>query len=173
MKADILTSVFLRLRPSLKASAHGLLGPDDADVLDALQDAFCRLWRNRDAIRTPDHARAASFVAVRSAAIDMARRRHPSVDAAELLADTAASAPDRPDSPSELYEKVDAIIRRELSPREREVLLLRDRHGFEMDAIAARLDISEANVRLILSRARKKVRLSYRNSVNKKSTSTL
>ena len=69
---------------------------------------------------------------------------------------------------SDLYDEVNRIIGRVLSERERSVLMMRDRNGFEMDAIAARLEITEANVRLILSRARRKVRDCYRDRLNRK-----
>lgn len=161
MKAEILTAVFTRLRPSLTASAQSVLSGNDADVKDALQEAFCRLWHNRDRLEDELHARAASYVAVKSAAIDMLRRRRPTVDA-DALQETGDTA-DTDVADSDLYREVSRIIERELTQREHEVLMMRDRQEFELDAIAARLDISEANVRVILSRARRKVRECYRN----------
>lgn len=158
MKADILTSIFTRLRPALLASAKGVLRENEADAPDALQEAFCRLWRHRESFRSESHAQAASYTAVKNVAIDMVRRRRPTASVDEIPESPVDDAGD-----TEIYDEVDCIIRRELSVREREVLMMRDRHGFEMDAIAARLDTTEANVRLILSRARKKVRECYRN----------
>lgn len=158
MKSDILTSIFTRLRPSLLASARGVLRENEADASDALQEAFCRLWRHRGSFESESHARAASYMAVKNAAIDIVRRRRPAAPVEEIPEEVSADDA----GCTELYDEVDRIIRRELSERERDVLMMRDRHGFEMDAIAARLDATEANVRLILSRARKKVRECYR-----------
>lgn len=158
MKADILTSIFTRLRPALLASAKGVLRENEADASDALQEAFCRLWRHRDSFKSESHAQAASYTAVKNAAIDIVRRRHPAAPVDDIPEVSSAEPDD-----TELYDEVDRIIRRELSERERDVLMMRDRNGFEMDAIAARIGTTEANVRLILSRARKKVRDCYRN----------
>lgn len=158
MKSDILTSIFTRLRPALLASAKGVLRENEDDAPDALQEAFCRLWRHRDSFENEEHVQAASYTAVKNAAIDMVRRRRPIApveEMPEIASDDVAA--------SELYDEVSRIIRAVLSEREREVLMMRDRNGFEMDAIAARIDTTEANVRLILSRARKKVRECYRN----------
>lgn len=163
MNHDILTSIFTRLRPSLLASAKNVLRESGDDASDALQDAFCRLWRHRDSFADEEHARAASYTAVRNAAIDMVRRRRSTISAGEVP-ETAADAVEA----SDLYDEVNSIIVRELTERERSILMMRDRNGFEMDAIAARLEITEANVRLILSRARRKVRECYRERINRK-----
>ncbi len=163
MNHDILTSIFTRLRPSLLASAKNVLRESGDDASDALQDAFCRLWRHRDSFADEEHARAASYTAVRNAAIDMVRRRRSTISAGEIP-ETAADAVEA----SDLYDEVNSIIVRELTERERSILMMRDRNGFEMDAIAARLEITEANVRLILSRARRKVRECYRERINRK-----
>lgn len=163
MNPDILTSIFTRLRPSLRASANSVLRENTDDASDALQDAFCRLWRHRDSFADEDHARAASYTAVRNAAIDLMRRRR-LTQPAEEMPETAEDISDA----SDLYDEVNRIIGRVLSERERSVLMMRDRNGFEMDAIAARLEITEANVRLILSRARRKVRDCYRDRLNRK-----
>lgn len=66
-------------------------------------------------------------------------------------------------SRASLYGEVSALIDRELSERDRRVLYLRDRDGWEMEDIAAALGISEANVRVILSRSRKTIRQIYLN----------
>ena len=163
MNHDILTSIFTRLRPSLLASAKNVLRESGDVASDALQDAFCRLWRHRDSFADEEHARAASYTAVRNAAIDMVRRRRSTISAGEIP-ETAADAVEA----SDLYDEVNSIIVRELTERERSILMMRDRNGFEMDAIAARLEITEANVRLILSRARRKVRECYRERINRK-----
>ena len=91
-------------------------------------------------------------------------RRRRLTQPAEEMPETAEDISDA----SDLYDEVNRIIGRVLSERERSVLMMRDRNGFEMDAIAARLGITEANVRLILSRARRKVRDCYRDRLNRK-----
>lgn len=155
MSNTSLIGVFTKLRPRLHAIAASLLGSGhEAD--DAVQEAFIRLWGRKDTAGT-----AEAVVAVRSASLDALRRRK--ARRTESL-DTAFDDP--PDEPppaaaSELYDEVSALIETSLTDREKSILLLRDRDEWEFEAIALRLNLSEANVRVILSRARQKVRQIY------------
>ena len=63
-----------------------------------------------------------------------------------------------------MYEEVRALIDRQLDDRQREILLLHDSLGYDYPEIASRLGITEANTRVILSRARKTIREAYRNT---------
>lgn len=159
--ADILTAAFLRIRPRLSATARRLTPRgDEAD--DLVQEAFCRLWGKRGAIDSDTHAEGALMTTLRNVCIDSLRRSHDTELTAEF-SEPAAATTDADCGYSELYDRVSAIIDRSLSERDREILLLRDRNGYEIDALAARFDTSEANIRLILSRARRTVRDIYRN----------
>ncbi len=159
MKHDLLTSVFTRLQPRLLASARRLLA-DDSDARDALQDAFCRLWQHRADIDGEQQAEGVSVVSVRNACIDvMRRRRFRDADPIEAIDARVVS-----DDPPDLLEEVTAVIESALTPRQRDILYMRDREGYEMAEIACQFGLSEANVRLILSRARKTVRECYRQN---------
>ncbi len=163
MRDDLLTSVFVRLRPRLFASVRRMLSVDD-DAADVLQDAFCRLWGHRDEIRSESHAEGAAVVAGRNAAIDtLRRRRHDSVPFSELPDDIAGGDEDSSVDDA-LYRKVERIIESRLSARDARVLFLRDRYGYDMGAIASEMNLTESNVRIILSRARRTVRECYRES---------
>lgn len=159
MKHDLLTSVFTRLQPRLLASARRLLA-DDADARDALQDAFCRLWQHRDDIGGERQAEGISVVSVRNACIDvMRRRRLRDADPIDGIEAEVTS-----DDPPGILDEVTAVIEQALTPRQRDILYMRDREGYEIAEIADRYGLSEANVRLILSRARKTVRECYRQN---------
>lgn len=157
--ADILTTVFLRIRPRLSAAARRLT-PRNEEADDMVQETFCRLWGRRADIESDSHAEGALMTTLRNVCIDSLRRSHDAEQTAEM-ADRAVTADD--EEYAELYDRVSHIIDRNLSERDREILLLRDRNGYEMDALAARFDTTEANIRLILSRARRTVRQIYRN----------
>ncbi|MDE7458692.1 MAG: sigma-70 family RNA polymerase sigma factor, partial [Muribaculaceae bacterium] len=62
------------------------------------------------------------------------------------------------------YESVKAIIDSRLSEREKAVITMRDTMGMDFGDIAEELGITEANTRMILSRARKTVREIYLSS---------
>ncbi len=81
------------------------------------------------------------------------------------LADGMEWAADTDDSDTrELYHRVDSLIKTVLSERDRRILLLRDYSGWEMADIAAELGLTEANVRVVLSRARRAVAKAYKSA---------
>lgn len=130
------------------------------DAADAVQDAFVKLWLQRERIESASHAKGAGMATVRNASIDLARRnsRH-----ASLPIDQAGEPPaELNDDDRELaYRQVRAIIDKELSTNQRAIIDMREMEGMEFDDIAARLGMQPAAVRVELSRARKRVREIY------------
>ena len=59
------------------------------------------------------------------------------------------------------YRQVRNIIDNDLTPKQRTIIDMREIQGLEFDEIANRLDMTAANVRVELSRARKRVREIY------------
>ena len=155
MTQDYLTSAFRRLHARLLAGSRRLVGDDEA--ADALQEAFVRLWGRRSAISGETQAEGMLTTTVRRLTIDSLRRYGRLAPEEEIP--EADPPPD--DLMPDLYSKVTAIIAEQLSERDREILLRRDRDGWEFDEIAGHFGLSEGNVRLIVSRARKTVRTIY------------
>ena len=132
------------------------------DAADAVQDAFVKLWQQNERYQTMTHAQGAGMTAVRNLSIDMARRNSRRSDVAiENAADTIVETTD--EERNLTYQQVRRIIDKELSPKQRTIIDLRELEGLEFDDIANRLDMTAANVRVELSRARKRVREIYRN----------
>lgn len=156
MKRDYLTTAFERIRGRMTR-----MGNDD-DFSDDLQDAFCRLWSRRDAIVDPGQAEGLLTVTARNIHVDNLRHRsrHPQVNVDDAM--PIQDSDTENDYTAELYEEVDRIISENLSERDRKILHLRDRNGWEYEEIAEHLGLTESNVRMILSRARKAVRETYR-----------
>ena len=130
------------------------------DAADAVQDAFIKLWQQQDRYETSSHAQGAGMTAVRNLSIDMARRNARCADvpveqAAETCEDTTS------EERMLAYRQVRFIIDNELTPRQRTIIDLREMQGMEFDDIAKRLNMTAANVRVELSRARKRVREIY------------
>lgn len=163
MKADILTVVFTKFRARLISTARGVTASDE-DADDILQEAFARLWERREKYSSEEYASGVAFKTVRNLAIDAVRQRTApmvSIDGDCNLPLLAPPPDDGTDDDSQV-KAVMAIISRHLNERHQRVLILRDRWGWEMDEIAAELETTEANVRLMLSRARKAVRECYK-----------
>lgn len=157
MNQDFLTSAFRRLHSRLLAGSRRLIGDDEA--ADALQEAFVRLWGRRTDIREKSQAEGMLITTVRRLTIDSLRRTGKLTSKEEI----PEADPPPEDTLPDLYEQVSAIIAEKLSGRDREILLRRDRDGWEFDEIAEHFGLSEGNVRLIVSRARKTVRTIYTN----------
>lgn len=162
MEEELLTSVFKRCKERLRLSARKFLDDDNAD--DALQEAFCRLWNRRAEFKSESMAEGMTFTTVRNICIDTLRRKTVR-NCDELNENTAELADDNSDNDdiTERYRQVSQLIESRLNERDRKILYLRDRDGWEMDEISEETGLTEANVRVILSRARKTVRECYRN----------
>ena len=156
MKEIEFTSLVLPLRDRMFRYAHSLL-LSSAEAEDAVHDLLERLWAERtrlDECRSVD-----SFVmtAVRNRCYDLLRRHRAAGRRADAVAGwtecSAAAEADR----WEMRE----LVRRALAclpERQREVLHLKDIEGYPTREIAEIAACDEAQVRVILSRARNGLR---------------
>lgn len=163
MKEELLTSVFMRIKGRLQMTARRIVSDEAVD--DALQDAFVRLWSRRSDFDSATAVEGVAVTTVRNICIDTlqrdAVRRHDDIDDNPSAAAVTDNYGDDRQERRELYGEVTELIDKELSERDRRILYLRDRDGWEMDDIALEMGISEANVRVILSRSRKIIRQIY------------
>lgn len=160
-QTDRITSAFTSLREQMLSMAERITGNRD-DAADAVQDAFVKLWQQQERYETTRHARGAGMTAVRNMSIDMARRNARRSDVPVEQAEDTIFEPDNDDRRL-AYRQVRHIIDNELTAKQRTIIDLRELEGMEFDDIAARLDTTAANVRVELSRARRRVREIYRN----------
>jgi RNA polymerase sigma-70 factor (ECF subfamily) len=165
MEQEVFSSLFTRLHHRLKASARRLLGNDD-DADDALQDAFCNLWQRRDGITSESEATGLSVTTVKNICIDKLRRQqtHPT----DSIDDNLQLSDDNDYDNNEQFKTVKAIIDNSLNEQQRHILYMRDYSGYSFEEIANETGLTESNIRLILSRARRAVRQCYINSTMQK-----
>jgi RNA polymerase sigma-70 factor (ECF subfamily) len=158
---DRITNAFISLREQMLSMAERITGNRD-DAADAVQEAFVKLWQRQDRYETASHAQGAGMTTVRNLSIDMARRN---AHRADVPVEQAADAIEETtnEERSLAYQQVRRIIDNELTPKQRTIIDLRELEGLEFDDIASRLNTTAANVRVELSRARKRVREIYRN----------
>ena len=152
---------FSTLREQMLSLAERITGNRD-DAADAVQDAFVKLWQQRGRFETTSHAQGAGMMTVRTTSIDMARRNAHHTD---VPVEQAAYTIEETSNEERMttYQQVRRIIDNELTPKQRAIIDLREMEGLEFEDIATRLDMTAVNVRVELSRARKKVREIYRN----------
>ena len=139
---------------------------DSEDMRDALQEAFLRVWSRRESLADESHAEGLLTVTARNLRIDSLRRRseHFGDISADDTSDQLSSPPD--ESAEELYGEIDTLADRILSPRDKEILYHRDKDGWDFEELAQYYDLSVGNVRMIVSRARNKIRMIYNTRHN-------
>ncbi len=158
-QTDRITNAFTALREQMLSLAERITGNRD-DAADAVQDAFVKLWQQRGRFESTSHAQGAGMMTVRTTSIDMARRnnRHSDIPV-EQAADTLEEVTDNERSLA--YQQVRYIIDNDLSNNQRMIIDLREMQGLEFEDIAKRMNMTAANVRVELSRARRRVREIY------------
>ena len=125
---------------------------------DLVQDVFLRLWMQRDALPDVRNAEAYCVRLVQRRFLDLRRSRHPEAS----LPSDASLLP----SGDDLYREAEVRNQAEhvgrligqLPESQRQVITLRDVEDRPYDEIARTTGLSLANVRTLLSRARRTIR---------------
>lgn len=167
MSEETLISTFTELRDRFRRLAMRFLpSADDAD--DVLQDAFCHLWPRAEELRTRQSAEAMTVTTLRHLCIDEVRRRG-RVEQVEFDAERDNRLSDSPLEEMERrerFEELERVMESELTPTQLQILRLREYEEMDMDEIAEQLNMQPANVRVSLSRARKRIREVYQERRN-------
>jgi len=152
-------ALFAEQRPRLFGLAYRLTGSAE-DAEDAVQEAFLRLLEGGTAL-APDQ-RAFWLVRVTTnLALDALRRRKRRSYSGPWLPSPLASAGELEQAADARYDRLESatlaflLALEALGPRQRAVLLLRDVVGMPAREVARVLELSEANVRVIHTRARR------------------
>lgn len=125
---------------------------DEDAARDAVQEIFMKLWSSRDKLESISNIQAYCHTLIRNHCIDRIRRESRKVD---------GEVPDRPGAPPGDIQDTKETLRKtlelmnELPERQREILRLRVFEDQEYDKIARTLGMTEINVRVQLSLARK------------------
>ena len=150
---------FMPLHKTLYAFALSILH-DEHDAADCLQDAFTRLWENRGRLEKVDNLKAYAIVTVKNIAISMAAKNN------QARLSTDDEPPDIADSsptPHEALANRESLqsmqnMLRQLPENQRKVVLLSGVAGLSNTEIEKATGLSGENVRVLLSRGRKKLR---------------
>ena len=158
MEAETFKQRFLPFHPKLYRIALALVeSPEDAE--DILQEAYAKLWSKRDALETVRSPEAFAVTTVRNLCLDYLRSPHSNSRSAPLEEVTRHSE-DSPERQVELRDQLRQVRRliEELPPYQRQVIRLRGMEDCSLEEIAQITGFSDANVRTLLSRARKYIK---------------
>jgi RNA polymerase sigma factor (sigma-70 family) len=147
-----LGGLYEELAPQLLRYAEGILG-SRSDAEEAVQDAFLAA-----ASAAPlDEPRPWLFRVTRNAAIDQLRRRRRHLTVLDTDADPIESHEPSPHDHAELADDL-RVLRNgidRLPEQQRSALMLRELGGLPYRDIAGVVDVSEANVKVLIFRARR------------------
>ena len=129
---------------------------DAAEAEDVCQEAFVKLWNHQDSI---DHEKVRAWLmkVTRNGCLDRIRRRKPSEELGEWHEDMAGSGPQQGAEHQELGHWLQRAIDR-LGEPYRSLVVLRDVQQNSYEEVAEALELSLAQVKVYLHRARKQLR---------------
>lgn len=129
---------------------------DPSEAEDACQEAFVKLWHNRDSI-DPDKIRPWLMKVTRNGCLDRLRRRHPTEELQEWHQPNGAAGPAQGMQQQELSAWLRTTINGLKEPY-RSLVVLRDVHEHSYEEVGAVLELSASQVKTYLHRARKQLR---------------
>ncbi|MEE4293061.1 MAG: sigma-70 family RNA polymerase sigma factor [Xanthomonadales bacterium] len=129
---------------------------DPAEAEDACQEAFVKLWHNRDKV-DPEKIRPWLMRVTRNQCLDRLRRRKPTQEWEEWQSPDDDHGPAQGLAREQLAERLKHSING-LSEPYRSLVVLRDVHQHSYDEVASVLELSLTQVKVYLHRARKQLR---------------
>ncbi len=128
------------------------------EAQDVVQDVFLKLWSKKDELGKYRSVEAFSIIITRNLCLDKLKSHK--WKETSISRDFNASDMKNPYSIQELSDTIDKVnlIISELPGQQKEIMQLRDIEQMDYDEISEITKLSMNNIRVILSRARKKVR---------------
>jgi len=130
---------------------------DEEETRDALQDLMVKLWNKRDELKNCNNPSAYIFTMARNLSFDLLKKRRPmrmdENDERKMMLLNSEDA-------TEVRERMEQVrkVIEQLPEKYREVINLRDIDGLEFDEIKEMTGYEVPYIRVLLSRARQKVK---------------
>ena len=148
--------IYLPLTDGLYRVAYYVL-ESEQDAKDAVQDLFIKLWDSRDTLDNVHNPMGYSIRLLKNLCIDRIRKES-RLARADLTDEIAAD--DTADGPQAAKEQAERLMRaiRKLPARQREVLEMKQLRGMSNEQISQKTGMSNLAVRVMISRARAKIK---------------
>ena len=133
-----------------------LISSDEAE--DATQEVFIKLWNRKDELHKYKSLEAFAMTITKNYCLDKLKNKHS--NNLRIVHSNYDSGFKNPEQITELNNTIDHVkqIIETLPEQQRMIIQLRDIEQYNLDEIEEVLEISNATIRVNLSRARKKVR---------------
>lgn len=156
MTPEQFNSSYLSLAPTLYKVAFYILESEE-EARDAVQDAFVKLWNDRQTLGDVNSPKAYAIRLVKNLCIDRIRRQR--LEFPEELPERVS--PEGQDDEIDQKERLNMVMEaiKSLPDRQREILWLRTVENLSYDEISERLGMTPLTLRVLLSRARSKIKL--------------
>src|SRR5688500_3754957 len=164
MSSEVFISLIMPFREKLYRFALRLLGNEE-DAKDIIQDAFVKVWNNKDKMGELQNLEAWCMRITRNLALDKLKsRKYRVTDDLERAGEVPAThhSPHQSTEKSDLMRRVHGAIHK-LPEKYRTILQLRDIDGLSYQEIGEVLEIELSEVKVNLHRARKQVREQLQN----------
>lgn len=160
MDAEIFKKEFLPFHRKLYFVAYKLL-ENEADAEDLVQEAYLKMWNKRDGLTVISNPEAFSIKLVKNMCYDILRSGKNSLNRQTVeLADVNQVLYTDPLESKDDLRMVKKFIS-ELPENQRKVIILRDVKECSYEEIENITGLNSVNIRVLLSRARKKIREQY------------
>ena len=158
MSTEEFTELYLPLRGALYRVAFFSLESED-DAMDAVQDLYLKLLSSPDALETVRNPKAYCITLMRNICLDRVRKasRRPETEVMEAVSDESPA-----DERVSDRQRIKDICQKlsSLPERERTVLRMKVFEDLSYDEIQKRTGIGYLSLRVLLSNARRKLRMS-------------
>lgn len=158
MSTEEFTELYLPLRGALYRVAFFILESED-DAMDAVQDLYLKLLSSPDALETVRNPKAYCITLMRNICLDRVRKasRRPETEEMEAVSDESPA-----DERMSDRQRIKDICQKlsSLPERERTVLRMKVFEDLSYDEIQKRTGIGYLGLRVLLSNARRKLRMS-------------
>jgi RNA polymerase sigma-70 factor (ECF subfamily) len=155
MSAEEFKRIYYPFHPKLYRIAFALLN-NAADAEDMLQDTYYKLWYRRAELSEIHQPEAFCVKLLKNLCLDFLRSpaNRPDDEPAESISMTTGTTPEMELESKEKLQQIEALIE-QLPVKQRIVIQMRGCGDCTLEEIEAATGESAANVRVLLSRARK------------------
>lgn len=130
---------------------------NDEEAVDAVQEIMIRLWKNRGKLGNHPNPEGYVFLTARNYCLDLLKKQNPAKNQISLDGNSLASMTGNENyEQKELFRIVTDIIN-ELPVSQRDIIMMRDIDGLEFNEIMEITGTRIENIRVSLSRARRKI----------------